>query len=609
MTPPTQTTESEDYVLRVQRRGLQKLSYWLNTVPGRLFLVALAAAVVMVWQAPTIYRAAKVWRVKQLIANCKQAQSVGDETTEVRLLQEAFNLLPTHPLTVRARAHLLERRGEAAALVVYQQLLGDKEATKDDAIRACRLAAMRGSLEACEKILKLAERITSDNEPAAVLALRARTKAGTDPWSAAVALAQKAVEQSDSQAPEKLLLATILLQTADRASDTERVPMAERAVVLLSELATNADDTGLSALNALLSLARMPAAAKLLARYDVNAWVAAAESNPKASPKLRVLAWTLHRLSKHQNLDQFLASFSEKWREAPLPERLEAARWLNQNGHPRLCLGLTFPEKETSEDWFLVHLDALAGARQWTALLEHLDATSGQATTMSGALRTLFRLIAQAEKGEPIDVEASWREIQIQLQSDPVPTQLFIAQYAEKTGEFKQAAITYQRILDLSSTASLAHNLSREAKLACYTGLMRSLPASTPIGQVLPIAESLATEFPEFEEARNEALYLGVLAGKLDDHARAAINSLQQKAPSNPALRATAALIELQSGNVPAANKLCEDLPINWDAASDRFKVVRAAVLAASNRPEEAQQLRAKIRERDLRPEEVALLP
>ncbi len=564
---------------------------------------------ILVWTAPTINRAAKVWRVKKLIAQSQVAQKAGDEVAETRFLQESLNLLPAHALTLRAQAQYHERRGETAALAAYRQLLGNEDVTTDDAVRACRLVALRGSRDMCEKILELATRIQGTGEHPALLALRARTKASVNAWSESLALSEKAVEQARSGASEKMLLATTLLRAADHVAEGEVFPMAERAVALLDALATSPDEIGVEALSALISLAPQPAAVKLFAGRNVNAWIEAAESNSKASPKLRVLAWTLQFVGKREESEKSLAAFREKWRESPLPERLEAARWLNQNGHPRLCLGLTFPEKDTSADWFLVHLDALAALRQWPALLENLDAGTGQAAAMSGALRSLFRIIARAALHEPVNVEEAWREIQLQLQGDPVPTQLFIAQYAEKTGEFKQAATAYQRILDLSTTSSLAHNLSREAKLVCYTGLLRSLPISAPLSEVLQIVELLANEFPELEEARYDTIYLRTLAGKLNDEDRAEVAKFLARPPVAPKLIAAAALIELQSGNAAVAHKLYEDIKIDWNSALDRVKVVRVAVLAAAGRAEEAREMRAKIKESYLRPEEVALLP
>lgn len=602
--------EPPSYELELERHGWRKLIPWLRTVPGMGSVAALVGVIVLVWQAPQIYRAAKVWRVERLIAQCEKAGRLGDEATETRLLRKAFTLLPAHALTWRTLAHYHERRGEGAALMAYQRLLATEQATADDAIRACRQAALRGSPDVSAKILELAGKIEGAREHPAVFALRARMLAAGNSWNDALALAQKAAGQAGGEGPEKLLLATMLLQAADRAPVAQRLPLAERAVALLAELATRPDDTAVEALSMLISLARQPAAAQLLAGRDIHAWIEAAERHPKASARLRVLAWNLQLIGKRDAPEKFFSAFLEKWRDSLLPQRLEAARWLNQNGRSALCLELSSPQKEVSEDWFLVHLDALAATGQWTAVLEHLDAKTGQAAAMSGALRALFRFRARTELRQPLDADETWRDIQIQLQNEPARTQVFIAQYAEKTGNLKQAALIYRRVLDDSSaTVSLDHTVPREAKLAAYTGLIRSLPATTPLAEMLPLVEALAADFPELEEAQNDAIYLRLLSGNGNDKMREGIAKLLQGSAAMLAYRSTAALLELRAGNVAAADKLYDGWKIDWDTAADRFKAVRAAVLAAAGRPQEAREMRAGIRESNLRPEEAALLP
>lgn len=609
--PPTPLEEEQpSYELEHERRGLRKLVPWLRTAPGLLCVAALIVGGMLLWKAPEIYRAAKIWRVKRLVAECEQAQRIGDEASETRLLRKAFTLLPAHAVTWRALAQYHERRGEPAALLAYSQLLATKQATVEDAVRASRQAALRGSLESAQKILGLAEQLDGTAALPAVIALRARILAYADSWKDAVALAQKAVETPGADAPEKLLLANLLLQAADRAPVADRLPLAQRAVNLLAELAPRSDDTAVEALGLLMGLARQPAAAQLLAGHDVPAWIDAAQQHPKANARLRVLSWNLQLAGKREDPDKFFADFLEKSRNVPLAQRLEATRWLNQNGRARLSLELSGPHKAESEEWFLVFLDSLASTGDWAAVLQSLDAKTGQAEVMPDALRSLFRLRARSELKQPVNGEEAWRDIQIQLQSEPVQTQVYVAQYAEKTGQLKHAASIYRRVLNEAPTpGSIGNTMPREARLVCYTGLIRALPANAPVAEVLPLVEGLVAEFPELEEARNDAIYLRLLTGKVTDAMRDESAKLLERSTAMLAYRTTAALVELRSGNKAAADKLYEGWKIDWETAADRFKAVRAAVLAAVGRTEDAQAMRSKVKVSNLRPEEVALLP
>ena len=606
--PPVPVEELGDYELRVRRYGLQNLVPFLRSARGKWAVAALVAFAILAWNARGIYRVTKIWRVEKLVAQCEAAERAGDEATAARLLHEAYKLLTAHPLTWRARAHYFETREVGAALVAYLQLLGSARATVDDAVRGSRLAGLRGSPDTRKQFVELVQRIAGAGDQPAVLALRARALAAAGSWDDAVALAQKASDLSHGEAPEGLLLAITLLEAADRGDGVERLPSAERAVALLADLALGADATAVDALTALVSLARNPAAPQLFAARDIDAWVAAVERHPKASARLRVSAWNLRLVGQREDAEKVFAAFLDKWRESPLPERLEAARWLNQKGRARLGLELSGPQKEVSGDWFLVHLDALAAIGDWAAVLAQVDGQSGQAKTMSGALRTLFRLRARAEMREPFDADEAWRDIQIQVRSEPSGTRVIFAQYAEKVGEVKRAESIYQHLLaDLSAVASLDSRLGRESKLACYQGLLRTQPLTTPAAEMARIARAFAAEFPEIKDARNEAMYLRLLAGEVDEAMRAGIPGLLQSAPTL-ADRTTAALFELCLGNPEAALKIYDGVEIDWSSAPDGFKAVGNAVFAAAGRPEEARKLRTLIRETKLRPEELALL-
>jgi hypothetical protein len=601
--------DPSSYELEPERRGWRRLGPWLRTGPGIACVVAVVLFGIVAWQAQPLYRLAKVWRVKRLVAQVEAAERRGDEAAETRDLRKAFTLLPAHAITWRALAHYHDRRGEGAALVAYQQLLSTEQATPEDAIRACRQAALRAPAEVGRKILALAEPLPGVRDLPAVMILRARLLGAANAWPDALALAQKAVEKPDADAPERLVLANLLLQAADRAPLAERIPLAERAVDLLAELTTRPDDSAVEALSALISLARQPAAAQLLTGRDVAGWIEAAERHPKASARLRVLAWNLQLVGKRDDAEKFFAAFLEKSRESPLAHRLEAARWLNQHSRPRQSLELSTSQKDMSQEWFLVHLDSLAATGQWRVVLQNLEAKTGQGAVMPPPLRALFAMRARTELRQTIDPAEIWRDIQIQLQSEPVQTQVYIAQYAEKTGELKHAATIYRQVLSgATSAASFDRAVSRDAKLACYTGIIRSLPPTASVAEVLPLMEELSAEFPELDEARNDTIYLRLLAGHAPAPMRDDITKLLERNAAMLAYRTTAALLELRAGNAAAAEKLYTDWKIDWSTAADRFKAVRAAVLTTAGRSEEAKEMRAQVKESNLRPEEAALL-
>ena len=326
-------------------------------------------------------------------------------------------------------------------------------------------------------------------------------------------------------------------------------------------------------------------------------------------PRVRVAAWDLMLIARPAEVDQTYAAFLAKWRESPLPDRLEAARWLNQHSKSAMSLQLSEPEQETSADWFLVYLDSLAATGRWDSVLEKLKTPNGSAAAMPAALRSVFIMRAQTELGQKFDKSEAWRDIQILVPGETLPNQLFIAQYADKTGEARQATTIFRRLLDESRPGStFKQELSKEEKFACYSGIIRLTPETAPAAELLPLFDGLAGEFPEMAEAANDAIYLRLLTGEKSAQLRDRSRELLAKNPAVLAYRTTAALCELRVGNAAAAAKLYEGWQIDWATAPDRFKAVRVAVLEATGKKEDAQTLRETIDPKRLRPEEVKLL-
>ena len=587
----------------------RRLLAWLRTWKGIVATVVLIVGAVVLINGRTLYDAAKSWRAERLIARSEAAGKRGDEAEEFRLLREAYIVFPSKPMTLRAVARYHERRGEGAAMMLYERLLGTQSATADDSIRACRLALLGGSAELGRKLLGEIRQKEELRQRPDVLALEAQLLALDGSWDAAISMARKAVAQQADHTSEDLVLASLLSRAAERAPEAVQTRMRSEAIDLLANLVNRPEQAGIEAISALVSLARQPAAAALLAGRKVSAWVDSAAQHPKSNPRLRVAAWDLRLAATPSDSENVFREFLAKWRGAAAQEQLEAARWLNQHGRPALSLELSAPQQDSSAEWLLVHLDALAATNRWDAVLERLQNPSGQAAKLQGTLRALFAMRARTELHQPFDRADAWRDIQILARNETVHDQLYVAQYAERTGERAQAAIIYRRILERTGTASTFDlGLSNEEKMACHSGLIRAASETAPAAEVLPLLEAMSADFPGMAEAANDTIYLRLLTGDFNDRMPDRLRPLLQKNPALLAYRTTLALYELRAGHAAAAAKLYDGWTIDWATAPDRFKAVRVAVLDASGRREDAQTLRAMIDPKKLRPEEAALL-
>ena len=605
---PNPSENESSYELEVESTRWHRAMLWLRTWKGLTALGLLLVLVVLAWNGKTIYRSAKIWRAGRLIARSEEAGRLKNYAEQLKLLREAFVIAPSTPVTIRAAARFHESRGEPAALPLYESLLATPEATAEDRLRACRLAFNFGKIDLAKKLLDELRGSGEMRGKPATVALEAQLAAVEGKWSQAVTLARQAASDPAAQGGEKLVLAALLTR-ASAGSPVDREKLRAEAIEVLVSLMNSPDESGAQAIGGLLSLAREPGAATLLAGRDIPAWVEAAARHPALPPRLRVAAWDLMLVTQPAAADRTYADFLAKWRESPLPDRLEAARWLNQHHKSAMSLQLSEPEQETSSDWFLVYLDALAATGRWDSVLEKLKSPTGAAAEMPAALRSVFTMRARTELGQAFDKSEVWRDIQILVPTDTVSNQLYIAQYAEKTGETRQAAIIFQRLLDGTRAGStFKQDLSKEEKLLCYSSLIRLAPGTAPAAELLPLFEGLLAEFPEMAEAANDAIYLSLLTGKSDADLRARSRELLAKNPAVLAYRTTVALGELHGGDASAADKLYDGWQIDWSTAPDRFKVVRVAVLEAIGKKGEAQTLREAIDAKRLRPEEAKLL-
>ena len=607
---PNPSDDDSSYELEVELGWWQRWMLWMRTGKGMATVVLLLLLAVVCWNGNAFYHSAKIWRAGRLVARSEEAGRLKNYTEQFKLLREAFVIAPSAPITIRAAARFHEARGEQAALPLYESLLATKEATADDKLRACRLAFNFGKIDLARELLaELRTHETSQLNPG-VIALEAQLAAAEGKWPEALKLARQAADRPAAKGEEKLVLAALLTRASAGAEAPDgRAKLRGEAIDVLVSLMDFPDESGAKAIGGLVSLAREPAAAALLAERDVAAWVAAAERHPSLQARSRIGAWDLLLVVKPAEAEQTFAAFFAKWREAPLADRLEAARWLNQHAKPAMSLQLSEPQRETSSDWFLVYLDSLAATGRWDSVLAKLKAPTGSAASMPAALRAVFIMRARSELGEEFARSEAWRDVQILVPGDTVQNQLYIAQYAEKIGEARQAAIIFQRLLDETGPGStFKWDLSKEEKFACYSGVIRLTPETAPAADLLPVFDGLVKDFPEMAEAANDAIYLRLLTGDPSEKLRDRSRELLAKAPAVLAYRTTAALGELRAGDAAAAAKLYDGWQIDWAAAPDRFKVVRVAVLEASGKKEDARSLRDSIDSTHLRPEEVKLL-
>ncbi len=574
---------------------------WTSGWRGALVLGIALLLGLALWRGPEAYRALKERHAAGLLAEAETARAHSDFLTESRKLQQAAALLPRHPLVLRAQAgHQLAHRN-LAALETYARLLATGLATPADQLASARAAFRLGRPERAAAAIE-SLRAAGSEWAAAARSLEAEMLAWQGRRPEALAAAREAVAADPHTPASRWLLARLLIQesSGNPAAGAEGVD-------LLDGLVRGADEIALEALQWLIELALQPRTAGLLKGRPATDWVAAARQQPGADPALQVQAWSLLLAAEPERRAAIVAEFIDCYQDEREPERrLEAARWLRQQGARDAVQQMARTSRMESEEWFMLHLDSLASAGDWQEVRRQLSEAT--ATPLSTAPRLLFLLRARLETGLQVDVTEAWAEIHRAARLESSRTQLYLAGYAEQIGFAKEALLIYRRLVEVDAReVSTDVKFGRLQRQACYLGALRTGAANLPLAELADFMKRFADEFPELDEVANDSAYLQLLLGRATPEVEATARRLATKRPELLAYRTTLALCHLVQGQPAAAGAVYDGWTIDWSTAPDRYKVVRLAVLRALGKTRETTELATRLNPQQLRAEELRL--
>ena len=137
-----------------------------------------------------------------------------------------------------------------------------------------------------------------------------------------------------------------------------------------------------------------------------------------------------------------------------------------------------------------------------------------------------------------------------------------------------------------------------------YLGLIRVAEKRADTRQLRDIMAELSRQLPEDPAPKNDLAYLNLLFNeKVDDSTKTA-QELVTALPDRAAYRTTLALGYLRKKQPQEALAAYDQTEINWSTALPGWQAVRAAVLAANGRDQEARSLALSINWDRLKPQE-----
>ena len=547
----------------------------------RIVAGILVLAVFAMLAAPPIYRRVKVWRAHQFMDQCEAIGKTGNMPKAMGFMRQAMLLAPGDEALFRRVRLFNASIGDLPSLNVLQNLMLQGQASPDEIlVLAEQSLALRKTPITKAALEKLAAHPSARRT---IVEMRLTAFEGNP--QAAVDLARASLKDYPPAEGEKILLATaeLVLKTNPEVSRQILLPISEKKTP--------------SGIESLRLLSNQQLAVASPSTLDSVALADSLSNHPLRKNEDLLLAAELRILanpgSKPASLSQLATHFSNLKEE----EQIVFARWLNRRQSYQEAIDYIRRDRALSKtDWLLVYLDALAGLNHWNEVFTLLDANS--VAGLSEGIRLLFLARAAQQSGDQAKADDSWREMQRSLLYEKPEVVSFVAAYAMRIGEREQASRAY---------TILARR--RESALEGFLGLIRTTPKDSPAVDLIPVYTEFLEVFPNLEEARNDLTYLQLLSNQNVFDASFLAHDALKKSPNSLAAMSLSALAHLKNGDAALADEIYKDKLIAWSTAPAPWKNIRAAVLYASGKKSEADELAATIDKNQLRPEERALLP
>jgi len=582
---PAQTPANElpDYELdEPKRRAHHWLLDQIADIRVRIVLGLVALGFIAWLAAPPLYREIKARRALHLMEKSEAAAANGKIEEAVTTMRQAVLMSPGNEEVFRRVRALNASFGDPGSLNAIANAMMDGQANTDEILVVAEQSIKSGKKTLARTAVdKLATTASPRKTVAEIKLLDAEGRR-----SEALALAKKSIAGLEPADADKIKLATAEVMLADDPATSQ---------TLLLDLAAKPSPEGLAAArilaNSRLSKPKTAAGPSPSKAADILA------SHPLKSPDDLLLAADLRILEDPSSKRTVISELKKQRAKAPDADALAFARWLNRRMAHSDTIEFVGRERAIGhQDWLLVYLDALAAQNQWSDVFNILDAE--QVAGLSESIRLLFLARSASESGEKEKADAAWDEMQTGLAFEKPEVAAFVASYAMRVGERDQAIKAYTTMSNRKETA-----------LEGYLGLIRCWPSDAPASELLPVYTDFVETFPAITEAHTDLAYLKLLTKTATRRTAAEALENYNKQPSSLAAISVAALGMLRTGDFARADALYNGKVIAWSTAPAPWKNIRAAVLHALGRKEEAEALLSGMDRNTLRPEERALLP
>lgn len=495
-------------------------------------------------------------------------------------LETALRLNPDNSEARRWMARVKSADGTgSASLQHWQKLAESGSLTLEDLTAYAAAAAREGEWTLAERLADAAAR---GGNPTLRHLIRAELLMSKKDLAGAETELRAAAEV-DKTANSQAALARFLL--AHRLNGETAPEILE----MLRKLSARPDQIGADALGGAISKGLVPPA-------EMTAWISALRAHPKSNSQLLLVADTAEMVQNPAKKSELAKNTADRVRNAPLPDRIAALRWLIGVGEPALASSLlTSDEALKSPETLALWLDSLSLQNQWAPILQTLD---NPQNPLPKHLQSLYKARALSALNRSDEASAAYEQAYNESQADTEDFLETLA-YLSLAG---QDALFEQGLKQNLSNPDLAEPTLRT--------LVPAVARHRDAAKTRRIYE-LATTIPALSEnptIQNDLDYLTLLLNQPVDLQR--LKSRSEANPRDFSFRVTAAMGLLRASRGKEALELLENCEPDVHVATlaPHQKVVVAAALAASNRRPESLHVASMVPPMALSVQEVELL-
>ena len=521
------------------------------------------------------YRALKRWRADQLMSEAEKSVERGSLVEAYQSARSAHGLDPNNLRALRMLAEMYEGTGAREALAYRRSVAESAGATGQDRAAYLRVLIRAGRLDlADEFVRKMGVTGRADPVVAALIADLLRMRGQPEEARAVEDLAAASSVLGEKTTAE-------LIQARGRLESPDPAERAQARATLLR--------IGASKVPEARDALRILAAAPDRTEKETREIIRLLEANPLNPAADFFLAKTLTLELRPDWRGAVLEEARKLWSGGTEEQRTALAEFLMRHGDAQGVLDLPVTRRGRA---FLLRLDALARLGRWPTIREELVLASAEKNALDPFFIEVFQARVAQEMREISMADVRWKQAMSKAAGNPQKLE-FLANFAEKSGNLPMAAEAYRSMVKFPAAA-----------VPGYLGLIRVAEKRADMRQLRDVLGELSRQLPEDPAPKNDLAYLNLLFNERIDDSLQISRDLVSALPDRAAYRTTLALAYLRKNESQKALAAYDETKIDWSAALPGWQAVRAAVLAANGREEEARRLAASINWDRLKPQE-----